>query len=98
MEPTIPGRSPPGLSKRIEDDAGEELREEVGGLRRHRLARGGDLADLVDRGGAEQEGRLVIAGLESRQGLVDAWRVSDAALGGDVIRAHPKDSLEHHLL
>jgi hypothetical protein len=59
---------------------------------------GGDLADLIDRGGPEEEGRLVVARVELGQGIVDAWRVADAALGCDVLGAHPEDLLQDELL
>ena len=56
------------------------------------------LSDLIDGCRAQQEGGLVVAGVELGQCLVDARRVPDAALGRDVIGAHPEDPLQHELL
>src|SRR5437899_11047029 len=52
------------LLQRVEDEAGRDLREEVGGLRRHRLARRGHLPHLLDGCAAHEEGGLVAARLD----------------------------------
>ena len=48
-----------GLAQGVEDDAREQLGEEIGRLRRHRLGRGRHGADLVDGRGAERKGGVV---------------------------------------
>ena len=58
----------------------------------------GDVADLVDGDRAKDEGDVVGAVFEQGEGVVDALRVVDAAPGGDVVFAHPGDTLEHQRL
>ena len=48
--------------------------------------------------GRSRNAGLVVAGVELGQGLVDARRVADAALGGDVVLGHAEDSLQDELL
>src|SRR5687768_15486569 len=53
------------LGKRVEQQAGQDLGEEVRRLRRHHLACRGNLAHEPDRGGPHEEARLHAAGADT---------------------------------
>src|SRR5687768_8611234 len=63
------------LVERVEHQARRDLREEVGGLRRHDLARRRDLPDELDRDGAHEEAGLHLAVLDLGQRLRRVARV-----------------------
>src|SRR5436309_5734379 len=65
------------LLQGVEDESSRDLGEEVGGLRRHRLARLGHLAHLLDRRAAHEEGGVVAAGLDRLARVGEALRVTE---------------------
>src|SRR4051794_23648584 len=68
------------IVERVEHETVEQLREEVGRLLRHRLARGGDGLDLGDRRRAQQQGDRGALGLGGYRlgGLDGTPAVADA--------------------
>src|SRR5262249_57253359 len=57
------------LSKGVEQQAGEQLGEEVGRLRGHVLARRSDIPDLGHGCGTHQQGSIVLARADHRERL-----------------------------
>src|SRR5687768_3724292 len=80
--------------ERVEDEAGEDLREEVRGLRRHHLAGRRDLAHEVDGGGSHEQAGLDVAGADALDRLGRRARVVQSAEVADVVLAHAQGALE----
>src|SRR5215217_2680522 len=72
------------LVERVEDHAGQDLREEVGRLRRHALPGRGDGADALDRGAAHEERGVGVAELHARASLLGVARVVEPVQVRDV--------------
>src|SRR4051794_38361248 len=89
---------PRTLLQQVEDEAGWDLREEVGRLGRHRLARLGHLSNLLDGDAAHEEGRLVAARLDGVAGVGEVLRVAEPVLMRDVVLGHPERPFEHERL
>ena len=79
--------------ERVEDDPGGQLGEEVGGLRRHRLSRGGHGADLIDGVGRRKNACVAGAGAEGGDSFLGA-RYAEPLLGRDVLGAEPDRPLQ----
>src|SRR3954463_11138040 len=81
-------RMPLTLGKRVEEHPREHLGEEVRGLGGHVDARGGDVADAVDRRRAHEQRRLDLARLDEGARLLRVARVVEAVEVGDVLLRH----------
>src|SRR5215212_7857103 len=73
------------VSQRVEEEAGEDLGEEVRRLGRHHLARGRDRPDEVDGRGAHEESRLDVARAHAVARLGGGARVVEPAEVRDVV-------------
>src|SRR2546425_3821942 len=83
--PTRSTRSGALLGKRVEEQAAEEFRVEVGRLRRHGLSGRSDGANLLHRRRPQKEREVVLARPQKRLRLVEVARVAEAALVRDVV-------------
>src|SRR3954447_5991852 len=86
------------VSQRVEQQSGEYLREEVGRLGRHDLARGGDLADEVDRRRAHEQRGLHVACADALPRLVPRAGVVEAPEVRDVVLGHAEGALQQERL
>src|SRR3954465_2060777 len=83
------------LGQRVEHQSSRDLRVEERRLGRHVDPRGGDLLDLLDRAGAQEEGAVVRARAHELTGLVVGARVAEALQVGDRLLGHAEHALEH---
>src|SRR3954452_9113569 len=74
--------------KRKEEQAGDELRIEVGALLRHRLATLRDREDVLDPGRAHEHGDLRLTGIDRPHGLLPVGGVADALMAKTVDELH----------
>src|SRR3954470_4557737 len=84
--------------QRVEEQAGQDLGEEVRRLRRHDLAGRCDVADALHRGSPHEEAGLHLAVEDAPAGLLGRARVVQAPEVGDVVLAHAEGAREHERL
>src|SRR5712675_1150424 len=72
-----------GLVEGVYGEAAEEFGVEVGGFLRHDLAGEGDVLELVEGDGLDEEGDVGFAGFDEADGFIGFAEVLDAAGGSD---------------
>src|SRR4051794_22030255 len=86
------------LIERVEEQAGQDLREEERGLRGHHLARRRDVADALHRRRPHEEAGLHVAVEDAPARLLGRARVVEPVEVRDVVLAHAQGAREHERL
>ena len=78
------------LVEGVDGEAAEEFGVEVGGFLRHDFAGEGDIFELVEGDGLDEEGDVGFAGFDEGDGFAGFAEVLDVAGGGDLVLVRPR--------
>ena len=79
----------------VDGQAAEEFGVEVGGFLRHDFAREGDVFELVEGDGFDEEGDVGFAGFDEANRFGSFAQVLDVAGGADLVFGEAEKVIEH---
>ena len=83
------------LVEGVDGEAAEEFGVEVGGFLRHDFAGEGDVLELVEGDGLDEEGDVGFAGFDERDGFAGLAEVLDVAGGADLVFGEAEEVVEN---